>query len=70
MASWGVCIPPPPPYKRTVWDYAISDTDKIKNEVNNTDWWAQFAGLVANEMTDLFTSNLFSILSMNIPNKT
>ena len=66
----GVCIPPPPPYKRTVWDYAKSDTEKIKNEVNSTDWRARFAGLGPDEMTDLFTSNLYSILSMNIPNKT
>ena len=28
----GVSIPPPPPYKRTVWDYAKSDTEKIKSK--------------------------------------
>ena len=66
----GICIPPPPPYKRTVWDYAKCDTEKIKNEVNSTDWPARFAGLGPDEMTDLFTSNLSCILSSNIPNKT
>ena len=61
----GIYIPPPPPYKRTVWDYAKSDSQKIKNEINNTNWRACFAGLGPQQMTDLFTSNSYSILSSN-----
>ena len=70
MASWGVCIPSHPPYQRTVWDYAKFVTKKIKNEVNSTNWRARFARLGSDEMTNLFTSKFYSILSMNIPNKT
>ena len=62
-------MPRPPPYKRTLWDYSKADSQSIRNTINELDWHSHFSGLGPEEMTEVFTINLYSIFSSNIPNK-
>ena len=43
-----VCIPYPPPYHRTLLDYAIRNDNEIKASITSIDWSALFNGLDAN----------------------
>ena len=62
-------IPAPPPYKKTMWDYAKADTQTIRDRINGIDWESRFMGFGPNEMSEVFTATIYSILSSNIPNK-
>ena len=64
-----ISLPPPPPYKRTVWEYGKANIAKIKADLNAIDWKTIFCGLGSEEMADIFTNITFSILSEDIPNK-
>ena len=64
-----ISVPSPPPYKRTLWDYSKADSQSIRNMINELDWHSRFSGLGPEEMTDVFTDNLYSIFSSKIPNK-
>ena len=64
-----ISIPYPPPYNRTLWDYAKSNDQAIKIAISSVDWASQFDGLDADQMTELFTNKIYSILSAHIPNK-
>ena len=46
-----------------------ADMQSIHNAINELDWKSQFMGLDANEMAGVFTTAIYSILSLNIPNK-
>ena len=62
-------IPAPPPYKKTMWDYAKADIQSIREKINGIDWESRLMGLDPNEMSEVFTATIYSILSSNIPNK-
>ena len=62
-------IPAPSPYRRTMWDYAKADTQSIRDRINGIDWESRFMGFGPNEMSEVFTATIYSILSSNIPNK-
>ena len=64
-----ISLPTPPPYKRTIWDYSKADTDTIRDKLNRVEWNLRFNGLGSEEMAEVFTSALHSILSSQIPNK-
>ena len=64
-----ITLPSPPPYKRTVWDYGKVNTCAIKDLLNDINWESKFDGLGSEEMADIFTDNLLSTLSANIPNR-
>ena len=64
-----ISLPPPPPYKRTVWEYGKANVAKIKADLNAVDWKTLFTGLGSEDMADIFTNITYSILSENIPNK-
>ena len=64
-----ISVPSPPPYKRTLWDYSKADSQSIRKMINELDWHTRFNGLGPEEMTKVFTNNLYSIFSSNIPNK-
>ena len=59
----------PPPYTRTIWDYTKADIQSIHNAISEIDWKSQFMDLDPNEMADVFTTAIYSILSLTIPNK-
>ena len=62
--------PSPPPYKRRIWDYKISNISAIQQKLSETDWHSLFAQLNVNEMALVFTDTVLDIFSKNIPNKT
>ena len=64
-----ITLPSPPPYKRTVWEYKKANTCAIKGLLNDINWASKFNGLGSEEMANIFTDNLLSILSANIPNR-
>ena len=64
-----ITLPSPPPYKRTVWDYGKANACAIKDLLNDINWESKFDGLGSEEMADIFTDNLLSTLSANIPNR-
>ena len=64
-----ISVPRPPPYKRTLWDCSKAYSQSIRNTINELDWHSHFSGLGPEEMTEIFTNNLYSIFSSNIPNK-
>ena len=64
-----ISIPYPPPYNRTLWDYAKSNDRAIKIAISSVDWVSLFDGLDTDQMTELFTNEIYSIMSVHIPNK-
>ena len=60
---------PPPRYKRTRWDYTKTDIQSIHNAIRGIDWKSRFMGLGPNEMADNFATTIYSMLSLNVPNK-
>ena len=64
-----ISLPPPAPYKRTVWEYGKANVAKITAVLNPVDWKTIFCGFGSDDMADIFTNITYSILSENIPNK-
>ena len=64
-----ISLPPPPPYKRTVWEYGKANVAKLKAVLNAVDWKTIFCGLGSEDMADIFTNITYSIRSENISNK-
>ena len=64
-----ISMPSPPPFQRTLWDYSKADLQSIQHKINAIDWDSRFNGLGSDEMADILTNELYSILSSNIPNK-
>ena len=65
-----ISSPTPPPYERVIWDYSKAETSKIRDIINSIDWNMLFYDLGSEEMAEVFTGVLHSILSSYIPNKT
>ena len=62
-------VPTPPSYKRKIWYHSKAQKDKFKSALENIDSPTIFAGLDADDMTQLFTSKCINILSQYIPDK-
>ena len=54
----------PPPYTRTIWDYTKADIQFIHTAISEIDWKSRFMDLDPNEMADVFTTAIYSILSL------
>ena len=65
-----ISSPTPPPYERVIWDDSKAETGKIRDIINSLDWNLLFFDRGSEEMTEVFTSVMYSILSSHIPNKT
>ena len=63
-----ISIPSPPPFKRSIWDYAKANKDEIQECLNNIDWHYKL-NLSATNMVSEFTSTVMSVMSRFIPNK-
>ena len=64
------CVPCPPPYKRTVWDYDKADVRKIQTDLSAIDWNSLFHDKSADDCVRLFNRIILAIFSLSIPNKT
>ena len=65
-----ILSPTPPPYERIIWDYYKTETSKIRDIINSLDWNMLLCDLESEEMAEVFTGVLYSILSSHIHNKT
>ena len=66
-----VCIhlPPPPPYKRKIWDFKKADIDSIRRELVKINWQQLFVHLNVNEMSLLFTDVFLDVIGRYVPNQ-
>ena len=62
-------IPRPPPFKRKIWDYKISNIDLIRFDLLKVNWQDLFFNLNVSEMVLLFTDVFMDIMARHIPNK-
>ena len=63
------CVPCPPPYKRTIWDYNKSDVNKIQASLSAIDWNATFRNKSSDDCVDILNHALLNIFTHSIPNK-
>ena len=63
-------VPPPPKYKRTIWDHKNGNTPALREELFSQPWPTIFADMDANQMVDKLTSTVLSAAQTHIPNKT
>ena len=64
-----ISVPAPPPFKRTVWDYAKANKTDILKSLKNIDWESKFKDLSTNDMVQYFISTIMDIMSTFIPYK-
>ena len=64
-----ISSPTPAPYERIIWDYSKAETSKIRDIINSLDWNMLLCDLESEEMAEIFTGVLYSILSSHIPKK-
>ena len=64
-----MCLPPLPPYRRTIYDYSKADVHVIRESTLSTDWASLLYGLNPTEMVDIFTNLLSELFSLHIPNR-
>ena len=62
-------VPPPPSYKRKVWDYNNANIAEIRHTLQNIDWDEKFQNLHVDSMTDFFYHTLMTVLNKHIPNQ-
>ena len=58
LGKVNISPPYPSPYYRTLWDYVKA----IKDNISSVDWISQFDGLDTNQMVELFTNHIYSIM--------
>ena len=63
-------LPPPPKYKRTLWEYDKADSGGIKEKINTTNWDYVFSNKDSSMRAEILTQNLKIISKTYIPNKT
>ena len=61
-------VPPPPKYKRTIWDYKACNLAALRRDLLAFDWNA-FANSDVNQMVEKFTSTLLNFAKLHIPFK-
>ena len=64
------CVPCPPPYKRTVWDYDKANVQKIQTDISAVNWNSLFQDKRVDDCIRLFNRAILAIFSCSIPNKT
>ena len=62
-------IPPPPTFKRKVWDYKSAKTDPIRFYLHKINWHDLFLNLNVSKKSLLFTDVFFGIMAKHIPSK-
>ena len=62
--------PPPPSYKRKIWEYNNANIAEIRHTLQNIDWDEKFQNLHVDSMTDVFRNTLMMVLNKHIPNNT
>ena len=62
-------VPPPPVFKRKLWDYNNADIDALHDKLRCVDWYAVFSGLDVNMMVKTFTDLVLTAITDAIPNK-
>ena len=62
-------VPPPPKYKRLIWDYKACNADALKKSIRDFDWAHSFNQLNVHEMVDFFTNKLTNLAKIHIPSK-
>ena len=70
FGNLNMSLPSPPPYKRTVWHYSKANAQSIRFSINNVDWVNSLNPLTPSEMVEHFTTILYAIMSLYIPNET
>ena len=60
----------PPLYEREVWHYKEADTDLIRRSIEMFNWDRAFKNSNVNDMVDICTKTIYSILSNFIPHQT
>ena len=63
-------VPPPPPYKRKIWDYNKANVSQIKIDLSQANWGLLLQNKTANHMVEIFQSKFLAIMEDHIPNKT
>ena len=63
-------VPPPPKYKRTIWDYKNANITALRAALSSFAWLDVFADLDVNQMVEKLTSVVLSAAETHIPNKT
>ena len=63
-------MPPPPPYKRKIWDYNKANVSQIKIDLSQFNWELLFQNKSTNHMVELFQSKFLATMENHIPNKT
>ena len=62
-------VPPPPKYKRTIWDYKACNLSALKRDLEAFGWSDAFLNLNIDQMVELYTSTLLSFAKKHIPFK-
>ena len=62
-------VPPPPSYKRKVWEYNNANIAEIRHTLQNIDWDEKFQNLHVDSMANVFCNALMTVLNKHIPNK-
>ena len=62
-------VPPPPKYKRTIWDYKACNLTALRRDLLAFDWTVGFANLDVNQMVEKYTSTLLNFAKLHIPFK-
>ena len=62
-------LPPPPKYKRLLWDYKACNINYLKNEIRSLEWSRLFENKNVNDMVDIFNDTLLNIAKTHIPCK-
>jgi len=62
-------VPPPPKYKRTIWDYKACNLNALKSGLLTVDWPLAFANLDVDQMVENLTSTLLDLAKTHIPFK-
>ena len=57
-------VPPPPSYKRKIWEYNNDKIAKIRHTLQNTDLYEKFQNLHVDSMTDVFYNTLMTVLNI------
>ena len=62
-------VPPPPVFKRKLWDYSNADIDALHDKLRCVDFYAVFSGLDVNMMVKTFTDLVLTDITDTIPKK-
>ena len=62
-------VPPPPSYKRKIWEYNNANIAEIRHTLQNIDCDEKFQNLHVDSMTDVFCNTLMKVLNKHIPNR-